>query len=93
MIAERGLASDLGWGWLICGGTEFEQYMSVELGFGNPIDGPSQPDNVEHFWSWHTGGSHVLFVDGHVQFLNQQINLQTLHALSTRAGSEVVPFD
>jgi prepilin-type processing-associated H-X9-DG protein len=90
MIAERGLANDLGYGWLICGGTEFEQYMSVERGFGKPFDGPTRRDNVEHFWSWHSGGLNVLFVDGHVQFLNQQIDRPTLFALSTRGGSEVV---
>lgn len=93
MVAERGLADDLGWGWLICGGTECEQYLSVELGFIPPSDGPSEPKRVEHFWSWHSGGLHALFVDGHVQFLNLQIDTRTLQALSTRAGNEVFPQD
>jgi prepilin-type processing-associated H-X9-DG protein len=40
--------------------------------------------------SKHTGGVHSLFVDGHVQFINNSINLATWQALDSRNGGEVV---
>lgn len=40
--------------------------------------------------SRHASGVNVLFVDGHVHFLGNPINLETWRALSTRAGGEVV---
>ena len=40
--------------------------------------------------SQHTGGVHALFVDGHVQFVNNSINLTTWQALGSRNGNEVV---
>ncbi len=40
--------------------------------------------------SQHTGGVHALFVDGHVQFINNGISLATWQALGSRNGREVV---
>jgi type II secretory pathway pseudopilin PulG len=31
VIGERGLPRDLIWGWLICGGTEYEQYLGTAM--------------------------------------------------------------
>jgi prepilin-type N-terminal cleavage/methylation domain-containing protein/prepilin-type processing-associated H-X9-DG protein len=39
--------------------------------------------------SKHVGGVHSLFVDGHVQFINNSINLPTWQALGSRNGGEV----
>jgi prepilin-type processing-associated H-X9-DG protein len=45
---------------------------------------------TSHYWSYHPGGAHFLFVDGHVQFLNYSMDQADFWALSTRAGGEVV---
>ena len=39
--------------------------------------------------SQHVGGAHAALVDGSVRFLSENMDLATLRALSTRAGSEV----
>jgi prepilin-type processing-associated H-X9-DG protein len=43
-----------------------------------------------HWWSFHDGGALFLFADGHTQLLPYTIEHNTLIALSTRAGGEVV---
>jgi prepilin-type N-terminal cleavage/methylation domain-containing protein/prepilin-type processing-associated H-X9-DG protein len=40
--------------------------------------------------SRHTGGVHALFCDGHIQFINNSINLATWQALGSRNGREVI---
>lgn len=40
--------------------------------------------------SQHTGGVHALFIDGHVKFVSNNINLATWQALGSRNGHEVV---
>jgi prepilin-type processing-associated H-X9-DG protein len=47
-------------------------------------------DSVNRFWSFHPGGANFVYVDGSVQFLSYDIDQETFHALSTRAGGEVV---
>jgi prepilin-type N-terminal cleavage/methylation domain-containing protein/prepilin-type processing-associated H-X9-DG protein len=42
------------------------------------------------FGSFHPGGTHFVFTDGHVEFLSETINMATYRALSTIAGNEVV---
>jgi prepilin-type processing-associated H-X9-DG protein len=42
------------------------------------------------FGSSHPGGANFAFVDGSVHFLSDRTNVETLQALSTRAGWEVV---
>ena len=49
-------------------------YVNGEDGIGSP----------------HTGGFHVLMADGSVRFVSQNIFPDTLEALATRAGAEVV---
>ena len=39
--------------------------------------------------SRHTGGVHSLFTDGHIQFMNDSINVATWQALGSRNGGEV----
>lgn len=87
VVGERGIPIDSGWGWTICGGAEWEHYISTEFGLS-----PGAPDNNhnDHFWSWHTGGAHFLLGDGRVQFLSNSIDLNTYQDLATLAGGEVI---
>ncbi len=60
---------------------------------------PNQPNiNVQdrRFNAWgsnHAGGANFVLADGAVRFIKETINMQTLAALSTRAGGEVIPND
>ncbi len=89
-VGERGLPQDLGWGWILCGGTECEQYLSAKTGIINPVSMTGTDLNVMSFWSWHPGGAYFLFADGSVHFISQSISFQTYQALSTRNGEEVI---
>lgn len=54
--------------------------------------GPGREDNPcdsNHFWSYHPGGAHFVFADGHVQFLRYSA-APIMPALGSRAGGEVV---
>ncbi len=44
----------------------------------------------EEIFSFHTGGAHVLLGDGSVRFVSESLDLETLRALVTRNGGEVV---
>ena len=59
---------------------------------GHTGDGNGPGDNRSHvnqFYSVHSGGgSHFLFCDGHVAFLNRSMDYQVYQALTTRAGGE-----
>jgi prepilin-type processing-associated H-X9-DG protein/prepilin-type N-terminal cleavage/methylation domain-containing protein len=57
----------------------------------NSINNTADSDGaLDDFYSQHPGGANILFADGSVHFLHQQINSAVLLALSTRAGGEVV---
>jgi len=88
MVGERGLPNDRVWGWLICGGTECEHYISAERGLSPGLDGPYTSGIVERFWSWHEGGAHFLLADGSVHFISNNVDYQVYVDLSTRDGGE-----
>ncbi len=89
-LGERGIAKDFGWGWVLCGGQECEQYLSAQRGLFFPSKATPYDETVLHFWSWHPGGALFLFVDGSVHFLDVSIDYNVFRALSTRAGGEPV---
>jgi prepilin-type N-terminal cleavage/methylation domain-containing protein/prepilin-type processing-associated H-X9-DG protein len=47
--------------------------------------------NNGEVYSFHTGGANAVFVDGHVRFLREGMDIRVLAALITRAGGEVNP--
>src|SRR5262249_4972021 len=48
--------------------------------------------NDEAF-SFHTGGAHAVFGDGHVAFVRENISMTVMRAICTPAGGEVPPSD
>lgn len=84
MVGERAIPKDLGWGWMICGGTECEHYLSTYRGLSPGMDVPSWQGTLRRFWSWHPVGAYFVFADGAVHLLNYDIDLPTFRALSTR---------
>jgi prepilin-type processing-associated H-X9-DG protein len=44
-------------------------------------------------YSWHTGGANVLFGDGSVRFLHEDVSPLTVVALVTRASGEPAPSE
>ena len=54
-----------------------------------PLDGAH--DNDTPFGSYHPGGTHFEFADGHVDFINDKIDIKTYRALGTIAGGEIIP--
>jgi len=92
VIGERGIPSDLGWGWYLCGGSECEHYVSTERGLSPGQNVPSWQGTLRRFWSWHSGGAHFAMGDGSVQFLSYNMDFNTYRNLSTRAGGEVVSW-
>lgn len=53
---------------------------------GRPING----NNDAEFYSFHTGGAMFLLADGSVRFISENISMETMAALITRSGGEVV---
>jgi prepilin-type processing-associated H-X9-DG protein len=50
-------------------------------------------DNIIGLYSFHEGGANVLLGDGSVRFLRETVAPQTVIALLTREGGEVIPGD
>ncbi|MBN1394681.1 MAG: DUF1559 domain-containing protein [Pirellulales bacterium] len=50
----------------------------------------SQTANDVPFSSYHSGGAHFAFADGHVSFINDSINFDVYQALSTIASGEII---
>jgi hypothetical protein len=44
----------------------------------------------DELFSFHTGGCHVLLMDGTVRFLSDSIDFRVLRNLVTRDGGEIV---
>lgn len=64
--------------------------------FGGPTSCPWGVNNCgpnEEIFSFHPGGAHVVFCDGHVAFLKESIDPRELRKLVTRNGSEVATLE
>ena len=61
----------------------------------NPMNSNIYPlstilENTVPFGSFHSGGAHFLYADGHATFLNDTIHMPVYDALGTYAGGEVI---
>jgi prepilin-type N-terminal cleavage/methylation domain-containing protein len=88
MMGERGIPSDKFWGWATCGATSWDVFLSMTYGFTK--GDPTTMAGLQHFWSYHPGGSQFLRADGAVVFLKYAIAYNTLVALATRNGHEPI---
>lgn len=73
----------------------------TSISYGRPLRGTKNPINTDMgclewdenneipFGSEHPGGCQMVFADGHVQFLVEEIDFDLYQAMSTRAGGEV----
>jgi prepilin-type N-terminal cleavage/methylation domain-containing protein/prepilin-type processing-associated H-X9-DG protein len=76
-------------------------YWSVGRGFRStylpinssivPMSSAGNTDQNPPFGSFHAGGTHFLYCDGHVGFVNETINMGTYQALSTINGMNAMP--
>jgi prepilin-type N-terminal cleavage/methylation domain-containing protein len=72
-------------------------YHNDETGRACPV-GPqyfqpgrlTNPCDMHHFWSLHTGGGNWLFADCAVRFLSYSAGVDIIPKLATRAGGEIV---
>ena len=78
---------------------ESNRYRSSFRVTANPLNFPATQSIVPRhsavpgnggFASNHPGGANFVFMDGHVAFLNENIDINTYRALSTRENGEIV---
>jgi prepilin-type N-terminal cleavage/methylation domain-containing protein/prepilin-type processing-associated H-X9-DG protein len=97
------LADAGAWGTVVAAGQNGGPLFLLTLSSAVPInyqvapnapvgDVPTRNDRLCAFGSGHPAGANFAFVDGSVRFVSDQIPLETLQALSTRAGGEVVTW-
>lgn len=92
MAGERGIPALLDHGWPICaygvdGDGDTDNVLTTFYGLDA---GRDDSFHNMHFWSYHPQVAHFVFADGSVKSLSYNFDLNTLHALSTAAGGEVV---
>ena len=75
--------------WAIGNGTSARTHAPINYLAPAPID-PWDWRNQGGFRSAHPGGAGFVFVDGHVSFLSESIDMVVYRGLSTRAGGEPV---
>jgi prepilin-type N-terminal cleavage/methylation domain-containing protein/prepilin-type processing-associated H-X9-DG protein len=57
------------------------------------LAGRNEQCDTLHFWSYHSAGANFALADGAVRLIPYSISAETLVALATRAGGEVVAID
>ncbi len=74
-------------------GLQFKGINNNRTPFGGPVGCPWNVANTncgpnDEIFSFHGNGANVVFADGHVSFLNENLNYQVLRALVTKAGND-----
>jgi len=96
--ANRALSNDQGIGWADSEGPfSFDGASADGSQEGcTPANGCTSAMNKKNDnepYSFHSGGSNCLFVDGHVRFVRESIPLMTFAAMCTRDAGEIVNDD
>lgn len=92
-LIRRTLRNDQGIGWIDSEGAFSLDGSSPDGGREGcrPVNGCTAAMNARNDnepYSFHLGGVHSLFADGHVMFVNQSISLSVMAALCTRAAAD-----
>lgn len=74
-------------------GYDGDNASSYILAHAGEMEGAAAPTEVDNYSSNHTGGVMYLFADGHVRFLTNNTASNTLEALATRSGGEIISGD
>lgn len=83
---DRGLGWNSSWYGFIPGG---EEATARFLGVADHTPN-HRAQHIDDFSSSHVGGVHMLFGDGRVRFVTENIDLNVFRSLATRIGGEVV---
>ena len=86
-IAEMGR-----WGYVAGAGAmaNVTLHTAAKINYQTPPGAVQLDDRVCAFGSGHPGGANFTFTDGSARFVAEDLPLEQLQALSTRAGEEVV---
>ena len=97
VIGERGIDATGSYIGGLCNGAEGNGFIPTGLGLGvaplpvtTGIGGGYKANDIQSFWSYHTGGLHFLMADGAVRFVSNSLDYNTYQNLATRAGGEVI---
>lgn len=90
----RHLRNDQGIGWIDSEGAFSLDGASADgmregCGYANGCSVVMNTRNDNEVYSFHGGGSHGLFADGHVSFINASIDLFGMAAMCTRAAADL----
>ena len=66
----------------------YKYCMNAKGDFSTCTSSANCPEADAPFGSYHSGGAHFCFADGHVSFVNETIAMPTYQALSTINGGE-----
>jgi prepilin-type processing-associated H-X9-DG protein/prepilin-type N-terminal cleavage/methylation domain-containing protein len=73
-----------------CGGFHDGQWINALNIFDQAYAINQAPEFENDISSQHAGGANAVFCDGHVKFLNEEMDMDVLAAICTRAGGEMV---
>jgi len=84
---------DKGRGWITGGAIHTVYLHTLNVNQKSCINGPNTNDwaGAITAGSWHPGGAHALFADGHARFVRDSGALAAWRALGSRNGGEIIP--
>lgn len=84
-----------GWGWLQGNIINSIYLHTMNINENSCTNGMTSIDwqGAYSAGSRHSHGAHVLFVDGHVQFVKETVSLATWRAIGSRDGGEIISDD